>query len=107
MMIAKLRNFTSTCQSPEYSTSPQTSRPAVGTGSPPVREGLGGVEKVMFHPQTPQGGFFNSLFFNKSPLRDLGVDSKRGTFSTPPTEGGEVIKKSQPFSVLGFKKSVK
>jgi len=35
-------------------------------------------QKVVIYPQTPQGGLFNSLSFSKSPLGDLGVDSKRG-----------------------------
>ena len=43
---------------------------------------IGAVEPVVFHPQTPQGGFFNLLFFSKSPLGDLGVKNKRGTFSS-------------------------
>jgi hypothetical protein len=42
----------------------------------------------LFYPILPNGtnigGLFNSLFFSKSPLGDLGVDSKRGTFSTAP-----------------------
>jgi hypothetical protein len=42
----------------------------------------GTVRIVLFYPPTPQGGLFNSLFFNKSPLGDLGVDNKRGIFST-------------------------
>jgi hypothetical protein len=28
---------------------------------------IGGVEKVRFYPQTPQGGLYNLLEFNKSP----------------------------------------
>jgi hypothetical protein len=34
---------------------------------------VGAVEKVRFYPQTPQGGLYNLLDFNKSPLGDLGV----------------------------------
>ncbi len=29
----------------------------------------GAVSKVRFYPQTPQGGLYNLLDFNKSPLR--------------------------------------
>jgi hypothetical protein len=37
---------------------------------------VGAVEKVMFHPQTPQGGLSNSLFFSKSPLGPMFVKHK-------------------------------
>jgi len=40
------------------------------------------VSKVDFNPQTPQGGLYRSLFFNKSPLGDLGVDLRIQTFDT-------------------------
>jgi len=33
----------------------------------------GAVEKVRFYPPTPQGGLYNLLDLNKSPLGDLGV----------------------------------
>jgi len=41
---------------------------------------LWGVEKVRLHPQTPQGGLSKSLDFNKSPLGDLGVETKGDDF---------------------------
>jgi hypothetical protein len=34
------------------------------------------VEKIRFYPQTPQGGLYNLLDFNKSPLGDLGVNKE-------------------------------
>jgi hypothetical protein len=40
------------------------------------------VSKVDFDPQTPQGGLYKSLFFNKSPLGDLEVDLRIQTFET-------------------------
>jgi len=45
--------------------------------------GFGAVEKVRFYPQTPQGGLYNLLDLNKSPLGDLGVNMRRLVFSTP------------------------
>jgi hypothetical protein len=54
-----------------------------------INELSGNVEKVLFHPPIHQGGLLNSLFLNKSPLGDLGVDSKRGTFSKAPIKRGE------------------
>jgi len=34
---------------------------------------MGVLKKIVFYPQTPQGGLSKSLDFNKSPLGDLGV----------------------------------
>jgi hypothetical protein len=45
---------------------------------------FGAVSKVIFNPQTPQGGLYKSLILKKSPLGDLGVDFKRQTFETAP-----------------------
>jgi hypothetical protein len=45
------------------------------------RELIGGVEKAIFHPQTPHGGLSNFQKINKSPLGDLGVRTMRRTFS--------------------------
>jgi hypothetical protein len=39
-----------------------------------------GISKIDFYPQTPQGGLFKSLYSNKSPLGDLGVDLSKNTF---------------------------
>jgi len=36
-----------------------------------------GVSKDQFNPQTPQGGLSNLLIFNKSPLGDLGVKTRK------------------------------
>jgi hypothetical protein len=44
----------------------------------------GAVEKVLFYPQTPQGGLAKLLYFNKSPLGDLGVATKREDFFNNP-----------------------
>jgi hypothetical protein len=44
----------------------------------------GAVEKVGFYPPTPQGGLYNYLSINKSPLGDLGVYEIKRTFSTLP-----------------------
>ena len=44
----------------------------------------GGVEKALFYPQTPLGGLYNFVYFNKSPLGDLGVYHRKLTFSTAP-----------------------
>jgi len=50
----------------------------------------GGVEKVRFYPQTPQGGLYNLLDFNKSPLGDLGVNMRRLALSTVPFRGEKI-----------------
>lgn len=47
---------------------------------------LGGVEKVVLYPQTPQGGLNKLLNFSKSPLGDLGVQTRKRTFSTAPRD---------------------
>jgi len=46
--------------------------------------GPGAVEKVLFYPPTPQGGLTKLLDFNKSPLGDLGVSTKREDFFYSP-----------------------
>jgi hypothetical protein len=43
-----------------------------------------GVSQAMIYPQTPQGGLFNPLVLNKSPLGDLGVDIEIGAYEEAP-----------------------
>ena len=47
---------------------------------------IGAVEKVLFYPHTPQGGLAKLLDFNKSPLGDLGVATKRKDFFNIPND---------------------
>jgi hypothetical protein len=41
-----------------------------------------GISEIDFYPPTPQGGLSKSLYSNKSPLGDLGVDISKKTFET-------------------------
>ena len=40
------------------------------------------ISDIYFYPPTPQGGLRKSMFSDKSPLGDLGVDFSRKTFET-------------------------